>query len=242
MKIKCLIIDDEPLARRGLAEYVEDIDFLELISQCDSAMSADKVLNETPIDLIFLDIQMPKITGIQFLKALKNPPKIIFTTAYSEYALEGFDLEVLDYLVKPIPFERFYKACRKAKAFIELLNFSSEPTATAASAPDFFFVKCDHIIEKISFADVLFIEAIENYILIHTSERKYNVYNTLKGVEDFLPPEQFLKVHKSFIVSVSKITAIEGTQLITGTHKIPVSRHLKEEIFEGILKGKFLKK
>ena len=119
MKIKCIIIDDEPLARKGLAEYVADIEFLELIAQCESAMSADKVLNETKIDLMFLDIRMPKMTGIQYLKALNHPPKVIFTTAYSEYALESFDLDVLDYLVKPIPFERFYKACRKAKAYFD---------------------------------------------------------------------------------------------------------------------------
>jgi DNA-binding LytR/AlgR family response regulator len=243
MEIKCLIIDDEPLARRGLAEYIEDIDFLELVAQCDSAMSADKVLNQTKIDLIFLDIQMPKMTGIQFLKALKMPPRVIFTTAYSEYALESFDLDVLDYLVKPIPFERFYKACKKAKAYFELLNFSHEPSLQLpVSAPDFLFVKSDHIIEKISFDDILFIEAIENYVLIHTPERKYVVHITLKSVEDFLPPEQFLKVHKSYLISVTKITAIEGAQLIVGTHKIPVSRHLKEEIFGGILKNNFLKK
>ena len=244
MKIKCIIIDDEPLARKGLAQYIEDIEFLELIALCDSAMSADKILNETKIDLMFLDIQMPKMTGLQFLKAINTPPKVILTTAYSEYALGGFDLDVLDYLVKPIAFERFYKACRKAKEYFESKKHSPQifDPKQSVVTDDFFFVKCEQIIEKIFFADIFLVEALENYVVIHTSERNYIVYNTFKGIEEFLPSDQFIKVHKSYLIAISKITAIEGAQLILGKHKIPISRHLKEGIIGGILKDKFLKK
>ena len=243
MQINCLIIDDEPLARKGLAQYIEDISFLNLIAQCESTMSADKALNQSKIDLIFLDIQMPKMTGVQFLKALKSPPKAILTTAYSEYALEGFELDVLDYLVKPIAFERFYKACLKAKEYFERILPSQSPTPTPNTpAHNFFFVKCEQIIEKINFNDILFVEALENYVLIHTIEKKHITYITFKAIQDFLPPTMFTKVHKSYIVSIPRVTAIDGAQLIIDRHKIPISRTLKQQIMEEILNGKYLKK
>jgi len=228
MKLKCLIVDDEPLARKGLEEYVNDISFLEHTGSCENAQQADKFLRRQPIDLMLLDINMPQVTGIEFLRSLPNPPLVIFTTAHPDFALESYALDVIDYLVKPVLFERFRKGVQKAYDY-QLLKASTE------SAPDFFFIRCDHVFEKVYFNDVLYVEAMQNYCLLHTSDRKLISYITLRGLEQKLPKNIFLKVHKSFIVNVDKITALDGNDLFIDKASIPISRSLKDEVMNRVV-------
>jgi DNA-binding LytR/AlgR family response regulator len=228
MKLKCLIVDDEPMARRGLEEYVKDIPFLEHAASCESALRATELLQQQSIDLMLLDINMPQVTGIELLKALPTRPLVIFTTAHPDYALESYSLDVLDYLVKPVMFERFRKAVQKAYDYQQL-------RASAMPPSDFFFIKCDHVFEKVYFNDVRYIEAMQNYCIVHTSARKLITYITLGGLEEKLPKNTFLKVHKSFIVNVDQITALDGSDLFIGKVQIPVSRTLKDEVMARVV-------
>lgn len=238
MNLNCMIIDDEPLARKGLQEYCADVDFLEVVAVCDSPVKAVELLQTLPVQLLFLDIQMPRINGLELLRSLPQPPLVIFTTAHAEYAIQGFDLNVIDYLLKPIAFERFLKACLKARSYFELLQ---RPPAAAGSA-GYFFIKCDNGLERISFEDILYAEALQNYVVVHTLQKKYITYLTFKAVEDYLPEQQFLRVHKSYIVALSKIDRIAGSDIIIGPHYIPISRHLKEGVMERILRDRYLKR
>lgn len=237
MLINCIIIDDEPLARKGLKEYIADVDFLNLIGEYDSPLKATEQIKGAEAQLLFLDVQMPKITGLDFFKTLQTPPPVIFTTAYPQYALEGFEVNALDYLVKPISFERFLKAVLKAKEFYEVRE--KNQTKTVA---DHFFIKADSRLIKIAYDDVLFAEALQNYVVIHTKEKKHISYLTFKSVEEYLPPSLFIKTHKSYIVSAAKVESIEGNDVRIGQHQIPISRNLKDEVMEKLLKGKFLKR
>ena len=239
MSIPCIIIDDEPLARKGLREYIADAGFLQLAGEFDSPLNATELLGRGQVQLIFLDIQMPRITGLEFIKTLKNAPPVIFTTAYPNHALEGFEVNALDYLVKPVSFERFLKAALKAKEFYEL----REKNIIAATAePGYFFIKADNKLVKISYHDILFVEGLQNYICIHTHEKKYITYLTFKAIEDHLPADRFIKVHKSYLVSVEKVNSIEGNEVLIVNHHIPISRNLKDEVMDKLLKGKFLRR
>ena len=240
MKIKCIIIDDEPLARKGIAEYVQDVDLLELVGEFDNPLKATRLLAEQQVDLVFLDIQMPKISGIEFLKSLQRPPLVIFTTAYPQYAVDGFELNAVDYLLKPFSFDRFLKAVMKANAIITG-KAKTEPVNLATS-DDHFFIKTDNRLLKIKFDEIAFVEALQNYIAIHTADKKYITYLTFKALEDSLPGEHFLKVHKSYIVSIAKITSISGNEICIGQYHIPISRSLKDEVMDRLLKGRFLKR
>ena len=242
MKINCIIIDDEPLARKGIKEYVSDTDFLNLSGEFDTPLKAVELLNAGSVQLIFLDIQMPKITGLEFLKTLKHPPPVIFTTAYPQHALEGFELNALDYLVKPVSFERFLKAALKAKEYYEVRQKNVTVENNSAEQNDYFFVKADNKLVKIVFDDILFAEALQNYVTIHTLDKKYITYLTFKSVEEYLPSDKFIKTHKSYIVSASKIDSIEGNDIRIGNHYIPISRNEKEDVMDRLLKGKFLKR
>ena len=235
MKLLSLIVADEPMARKGLEEYVKDIPFLEHAGSCESALKATDFLQQQPVDLMLLDINMPHITGVEFLKALENPPLVIFTTAHPEYALESYSLDVLDYLVKPVMFDRFQKAAQKAYDY-QLLRASSMPS------PDFFFIKCDHVFEKVLFNDVLYVEAMQNYCILHTPARKLIAYITLSGLEEKLPKSNFMKVHKSFIVSLDKITALDGNDLFIGKTQIPVSRNFKDEVMKRVMGDNLFKR
>ena len=231
MKLTCLIIDDEPVARKGIEEYITEVDFLELVAQCENPLKAGRYLNEQTIDLIFLDIHMPKLSGIEFLKGLRNPPLVIFTTAYSDYALEGYSLDVVDYLMKPIPFERFLKAAQKAFEVHQLKKLSAEHKTHS----DYFFVKCDSKFEKVNYVDVRYVESLQNYVIIHTPSKKLVTYMTLSSLENQLPKDQFLKVHKSFIVSIAGIKAIDGNEILIGESRIPISRNLKDQVINRII-------
>ena len=240
MKIKCIIIDDEPLARKGLKEYILDVDFLSLAGEFDNPLHATGIVQSGEAELIFLDIQMPKITGLEFLKSLQHPPPVIFTTAFPQFALEGFELNALDYLVKPISFERFFKSALKAKEYYEVRRqFQAESGGQVA---DYFFIKADNKLVKIMLTEVLFVEALQNYVSIQTTSQKFITYLTFKSVEEYLPSDRFIKTHKSYIIAADKVDSIEGNNIRVGNHDIPISRNMKEEVMEKLLGGNFLKR
>lgn len=239
MKITCIIVDDEPLARKLLTEYIEDTDFLELKAKAENPVKAAALLSNNQVDLMFLDINMPKLTGIEYLRSAETLPMTIITTAYAEYATDGFDLNVLDYLVKPFSFERFFKAANKAKEQFALKNAA---VPYIAAEDNYFFVKCDGKIEKIFYDELLCVEAMLNYVVLHTEKRKMLVYLTLKGIADQLPATWFLKVHKSYIINLRKIKSITGNQLDLGTVKISISQNLYETVLKEIVKDKMIKR
>ncbi|HEX6182247.1 MAG TPA: LytTR family DNA-binding domain-containing protein [Chitinophagaceae bacterium] len=236
MKLRCVVTDDEPMARKGLQGYIEKIDFLELVAVCENALELNSLLKQQPVDLLFLDIEMPYMTGIEFMKNLPSPPKVIFTTAYDKYAIQGFELEVLDYLLKPISFERFMKAANKAYDQIKMNK------AAAGAEADHLFVKADNKLEKIRFDEILFIEALENYIGIYTAGKKIVTHSTMKALQEKLPSQRFIQPHKSYIVAIDKINSIEGNVLHIQQYQVPISKYLKEEIMEKIVNNSLLKK
>jgi DNA-binding LytR/AlgR family response regulator len=239
MKLNCLIIDDEPIARKGLEEHVQEIDFLHCVGLCENALKASTYLNKEKVDLIYLDIHMPKVSGIDFLKALKSPPLTILTTAYSDYALEGYALDVIDYLMKPITFERFLKASQKALEFCQLKALEQNSNTPQV---DYFFVRCDRKFEKVFFCDVMYIEGMQNYAVIHLADRKLITYITLTSLENQLPKNQFLKVHRSFLISVPHVKAIEGDEIILENARVPMSRTLREQVTRQILGNTLFKR
>lgn len=222
--INCLVVDDEPIAREGLLEYIRQIDFLHPVGQCKSAAEAAGMLQKHNIDLIFMDIQMPEITGIEFVKALASPPLVIFTTAYSEYALESFELDVVDYLLKPISFARFMKSVYKAQSYLHARE------KDMSISDDFFYIKCNGRIEKINMAGVEYIEAMANYVIIHTQNKKYITYLTFSGIEEQLPPRLFVRIHKSYLVALSAIQTIDGNEIVTNNARLPLSKHHRDEV------------
>lgn len=242
MKINCIIIDDEPLSRKGLKEYISDISFLNLVGEFDNPLAASNLIDSGEVQLLFLDIQMPKITGLDFFRTLKNPPAVIFTTAFPQYALDGFELNALDYLLKPISFDRFLKATMRAKEFFEVREKNIEENIATGSTSAYFFIKADNKLVKILLEDILFVEALQNYVSVQTTEKKYISYLTFKSVEDYLPAEKFIKVHKSYIIAAEKLDSIDGNDIRIGPYHIPISRNLKEEVMQRLLKGKYLKR
>ena len=240
--LNCIVIDDEPLSRKGLKEYINDIDFLNLVGEYDNPLKATTDFKDRNVHLLFLDIQMPKISGIEFFKSLHHAPPVIFTTAFPQYALDGFDLNALDYLVKPISFDRFFKAALKAKEYYEVREKNQSEIARQNSNEKYFFIKADNKLIRIFFDEILFAEALQNYVTIHTTDRKYITYLTFKSIEEYLPAGEFIKCHKSFIVAASKVSSIEGNEIIIGNHHIPISRNAKEESLSKLLKGRFLKR
>lgn len=232
-KLRALIIEDEPLAMEGLKSYIQEVDFVTVCETCDSALDAYSAIETHEPDLIFLDIQMPKLTGIDFLKTLKKPPMVIFTTAYHNYALQGFELDVVDYLVKPYPFDRFLKAVNKAR---ELQQLQGRMLMERAEKEDHFYVKTDHRYERINFQDILYIEGMENYVSIHTSKGRIITMMTMKSVEETLIDADFIRIHKTYIVAIDKIEAIDGNQVVIAGKKIPISRQRKNEVLTKILK------
>jgi two-component system, LytTR family, response regulator len=238
MKMKCIIVDDEPPARKVLQEFIEEIDYLELVGQAENPLKAMTLLNAHDIDIVFLDINMPKINGIEFLRNSTLKASIIMTTAYPDHAVEAFGLAVLDYLVKPIPFDRFLKACNRAKEAGKQASFA----AAASTRSDHFFIKCNNQIEKILYDELVYAEAMLNYVMLYTVSKKLMVYVTIKSLEEQLPSDIFIKVHKSFIVNMNKVKSIEGNILDIGNERITISQNLREKVISEIVKDKMIKR
>ena len=232
--INCLVIDDEPIARKGLLEHIKQIDFLHAAGECKSPVEATTFLMQNKIDLLYLDIQMPKMTGIDFLKNNANLPPVIFTTAYSEYAIEGYELDILDYLLKPISFNRFYKSALKAKEFIDLKRTIVQP-----ENEDYFFIKSNQKIEKIFINEVVYVEGMANYIIIHTTEKKYIAYLTFKGIEDQLPANLFIRIHRSYLIAVNSIKSINAEEAVLHNVTLPISKNYKDQVMELVEKRLF---
>jgi two-component system LytT family response regulator len=239
--IRCLIVDDEPLALHILEDYMSKIPFLQLVKATTNPIEALTLVQEKSVDLVFLDVQMPELTGIQFLRIANGKAKVILTTAYPQYALEGYELDVIDYLLKPIAFDRFFKAVQKAQA---VLQPAAKPVqAEPAHQPqqdflsDFIFVKTEHKIQKVYLNDILFIEGLKDYISIFTSAERIITLQNMKKMEDALPEKHFIRVHKSYIVSINKIDSIERSRIFMGDKIIPVGDTYREEFFK-IVDGK----
>ena len=233
--INCIVVDDEPIARNGLLEYIEQIDFLHPAAVCKNAIEASTALQNNRVDLVFLDIQMPKINGIDFLKNLTHPPLVIFTTAYPEYAIEGYALNVLDYLLKPISFERFFTAVTKAQAQLNLKGKQE----TAAVSDSYFFIKSNQKLEKIYLGEIMYIEAMANYVLLHTRNKKHVIYMSFKSIESQLPPGAFLRIHKSYIVAVDAIISIDSFEVLIADKTLPISKSYRTQVMDRIEKNLF---
>jgi len=234
MKIRCIVTDDEPIAREGLRGYIEKIDYLSLIGECEDAIQLNNLLKTEQPDLLFLDIEMPYLSGLDLLSNIQNPPKVIITSAYEKYALKGYELDVVDYLLKPIPFERFMKAVDKVYHLLE--------KESGKNANEYIFVKSDKQLKKILLEDILFIESMENYVNIYTSSSKEVVYSTLKLFLESLRPDHFLQVHRSYVVNIQHIQSIEGNMLHVDAYEIPVARNLREQVFNIILNNRLISK
>jgi DNA-binding LytR/AlgR family response regulator len=226
--IKTIAIDDEPLALQRLIRYIEKTPFLELAGSFDSALNAMEFVEKEKIDLIFLDIQMPDLSGTEFVRTLKNAPKIIFTTAYEKYAIEGFKLDAIDYLLKPYGYEEFLIAAQKAKKYINLENATEQ---TVESTNEFLFVKSDYKTKRIIFNDILYIEGLKDYIKVYlwNDTKPLLSINSLKTIEQKLPPSKFMRVHRSFIVNLNRIEIIERSRIVFGKVYIPISDQYKEK-------------
>lgn len=237
MKLRCIIADDEPLAGEGLTRHIEVVDYLELIGIVQNPVELDQLMETEQPDLIFLDIEMPFMTGIDFLKLKSSLPPVILTTAYPNYALEAFQFDVVDYLLKPITFTRFFKAVKKVRE-LHFLKDQKKISGSVQPEPDYFFIKCEGKYEKIRTDEILFIQSLQNYVMIHTETGKYITLMSLKTLEQNLDPVQFIRVHKSYIVSVPKINSFEHTEIRIGGELIPISRSNKEWVHEKILSNK----
>jgi DNA-binding LytR/AlgR family response regulator len=222
MNTSCIIVDDEPLAREGLERLVRETGFLELVALCSSAIEANRVLSAEKIELMFLDIQMPRMRGTDFLRTLEVKPEVIITSAHADFALEGFELNVLDYLLKPITPERFLKAVNRAREVLSKEVLSKEGA--------YFFVRAGNGFEKIVFDELLFIEAAQNYCALHTTRGKFLTLSTIHALEAQLPPDQFLRVQKSYIVSIPRIQSVNTLEVVIGAHTIPVSKNYRDAL------------
>jgi DNA-binding LytR/AlgR family response regulator len=233
MMIRCLAIDDEMLALDLLEDNIKKVPFLELVKTCRSAMEAMEVLRNEPIDLLFLDIQMPDISGIQLLKSLHHKPLVIFTTAFSKYATDGFDLDVIDYLLKPYSFERFLKAVNKVHEYIDLRDRASNQANAKeiVASPNFLFVKADYKLYKINLKDILYVEGLKDYVKIYASDKPIVTQMSMKGLEEKLPSQDFIRVHRSFIVAFNKIDFVQKHMLTIGKKEIPISEHYRDQLF-----------
>lgn len=235
--MKCIIVDDEPLAIEILESYVSKIDQLEIAGTFRNAVSAFAFLQQNTIDLIFLDIQMPKLSGIDFLRTLKNPPKVILTTAFRDYALDGFELEVVDYLLKPIPFERFLKAV--AKVLHQPAPAATTPKPDAAAADSFVYFKVDKKMIKTRMADILYIESIKDYVKVKTADKEIITQQKISYLEESLPRDLFLRIHRSFIVNVERIDAYSATDVEIGKHFVPIGRNYKNDVMKILARHAF---
>ncbi|MBE8725698.1 LytR/AlgR family response regulator transcription factor [Flavobacterium hungaricum] len=229
MKIKCLLVDDEPLAISLLQNHISKLDYLEVVATCPNALKAAEVLRTTAVDLMFLDIKMPQITGIDFLKTLRNPPAVIFTTAYREYALESYELDIVDYLLKPITFDRFFKATDR---YLRISGPVNNKIITPTQE-DFIYIKNGPKFNKINVDSILYIESIKDYIIVHQKDGvKLNAKYKISDIETELQDKNFLRIHRSFIINLKKITAFTAYDVEIGLIEIPIGASYKEYVFK----------
>ena len=239
-----LIIDDEPLALDVLETYISKIPELNLVARCSNALEANELLRKHSIDLIFLDIQMPQMSGVDLIKALPNPPLFIFTTAYSNYALEGYELNAIDYLLKPISLDRFMKAVNKALEQFELRHReeSADSGQPGVEGVEFFFVKADKKLVKVKYDEILYIEGLKDYVIIRLEQGRVVTLQTMKSLEDKLPAAKFKRIHRSYIVSIDKIHAVDGTSVDVfekgAIKQLPIGKNYRDEILEIVNKNK----
>ena len=235
MMYRALIVDDEELARQLIASYLKRIPTIEVVGSCKNAVEALTILNRQPVDLLFLDIQMPGITGVEMIRTLVDPPVIILTTAYSEYALEGFELDVTDYLLKPFSFERFSRAINKARV---RLNNRNQPSPTIqAESSNHLMVRADHKIHRIPYESILYIKSMQEYVAYYLTSGRIVALGSLKQLEGLLPPHQFLRVHKSYIIAINKVKSLEGNLLHLEDQKIPVGASYRENVLAILFPG-----
>lgn len=227
--LTCIAIDDEPLALELLEDNITKIPFLQLVAACENPLQAMRIMEDQAVDLVFLDIQMPGLTGLQFIRSLATKPLFILITAYEKYALEGYDLDVVDYLVKPVSLDRFIKACNKARELHELRN---KKGAMVNSGADYFFVNVDYSLLKVLYADVLWIESLKDYVKINLKSTSKPVVTrmSMKQLEEDLPVDRFIRVHKSYIISKDQVTAIRKNSIFIGSMEIPVGENYRETI------------
>jgi len=227
MKTKCIIIDDEPLAIEVIESYLIKIDDMEIVAKCESAVDALAVLRKKQIDLMFLDIQMPELTGLDFLKSLSHPPKVILTTAHRKYAIEGYELDAVDYLLKPISFKRFLKAVNK---YFKSADTKNKVIHDEANEDDFIYVKENKKTIKISLEEILYIESMKDYVTFHTAQKKIITKSTMSELEEKLPVEKFIRIHRSYIVAIKKIDAFTATSIEIGKKELTIGRNYKNGV------------
>jgi DNA-binding LytR/AlgR family response regulator len=241
MKIRCIAVDDEPLALRVIESHIEKMQDIELVAKCSNAIEAFAVLKNKKIDLVFLDIQMPELTGLDFIKTLQNPPHVIFTTAYRNYAIDAFDLDVLDYLLKPISFERFLKSInkfynRKKESIINI----KENASSDQEISGFIYIKKGKSMIKILVNKIIFIESLKDYVKIHTKEQTFVTKQQIGVFEEILPEEKFLRVHKSFIISLDSITSFSPSKVEIDKIILPIGRTYKSLVLKKLNYGSYL--
>lgn len=235
-EISCIIVDDEELARTLLENYINRLPYLKLVGKCSNPIEALVLLQNQSVDLIFLDIQMPEMIGTDFLKSLSHKPMVVFTTAYPEYALEGFELDVVDYLLKPFPFERFLKAVNKASDLSKLKNQGGSASIISSegsnSAKNYILVKSEHKVHRIAYDDIQYIQSMREYVAYYTPKGRVLSLGSLKKLEVDLPHSRFLRIHKSYIISKEKVATLEGNMVHIGEDKIPIGASYRKEVLK----------
>lgn len=232
-KLRCLIVDDESLAIKGISNYIDKLDFLEVEAFCSSAIEAADILKKREIDLMFLDINMPHLSGLDFLESLDNPPLTIITTAYSEYALDGFRLNVVDYLMKPIAFKRFFQAASKAQTLFQshliLKSGSDEAKSTM------YYVRQGDAFRRITWESILYVESMQNYLKLHFKDRVLTIHQTMASLEEILPKDSFFRIHRSFLVNIAYIESIAGGRLFINGKELPISKPRRDELMNTVV-------
>lgn len=237
--LRCLIVDDEPIAIKGVVNFINQLDFLEVADTCTSAMKATEILKAKDIDLMFLDINMPMLSGLEFLQSLDKSPLTILTTAYSEHALEGFRLNVVDYLMKPLEFQRFFQAANKALSIFQsrlILQNSKE------GADSDMYIRQGDTFLRIIWEDILFVEGMQNYLKLHFKEKTFIIHQTMISLEEMLPKDSFFRIHQSYLINTRKIDAISGGRVFIDGKQLPISRHRKEALLKAVVYIKLISK
>ncbi|MBB6498905.1 LytR/AlgR family response regulator transcription factor [Pedobacter cryoconitis] len=234
--LQCLVIDDEPLARTAISDFCSKLDFLTVAGTCATAMEASTYIQQGNIDLLFLDINMPYLSGLEFLESLEHPPLTILTTAYSEHALEGYRLQIVDYLLKPITFKRFYQAALKARQ----LHLMSQTARHPQPVDTFLYIRQGDSFQKISWVDILFIEGMQNYAKLHFKDRELIIHQTMISLEETLPKDNFFRIHKSYLINISHIDSVSGGRIFINGNELPISRNRREELLKEVVYTKLL--